>query len=156
MPASPEAPTGAVPCTIAPMAIADYDEVVALWRDCPGIGMGESDERGPVAAYLERNPGLSLVARAGGRLVGAMLSGHDGRRGYLHHLGVAASHRRDGIGKALVERAVADLRALGIPKVNIFVFDGNAAGTAFWEAMGWRKQAWGVMQRAIGAEGSPR
>jgi hypothetical protein len=75
-------------------ALADYDTVLALWRSCEGIGLSDSDTREAIATYLARNPGLSLVATdADGVIVGAVLGGHDGRRGYLHHLAVAPAHR---------------------------------------------------------------
>lgn len=119
------------------MTLADYDEVIALWRATEGLGLGESDERGPIAAYLERNPGMSFVAVHEGRVVGALLGGHDGRRGYLHHLAVAPHSRHQGIGRALVEASLARLKAAGIPKCNLFLYGHNAAGRAFWLKHGW-------------------
>ena len=94
---------------LRPMRIADYDEVLALWQKSEGVGLGESDDRAAIAAYLARNPGLSLVAVAGKRTVGAVLCGHDGRRGYLHHLAAASSHRRQGIARALAGEGRASL-----------------------------------------------
>ena len=122
---------------IAVMTIADYDEVHALWEKSEGIGLDPDDSRECIEQYLDRNPGLSFVARDGGRLVGAVLCGHDGRRGYLHHLAVDHDHRRKGIGKALVAECIAGLRATGIPKCNIFVFGENQDAFTFWEADGW-------------------
>ncbi len=124
--------------TFRALALADYDSVRALWERSPGIGLNESDTREAIGAFLERNPGLSLVALAAdGSLAGAVLSGHDGRRGYLHHLAVDAAHRRRGLGSTLVERCLTDLRALGIPKCNIYLFADNADGRAFWLREGW-------------------
>ncbi len=121
-----------------PLGLADYDEVRALWERSSGIGLNESDTREAIALFLERNPGLSRVALApDGTIAGAVLSGHDGRRGYLHHLAVDESHRRRGLGSRLVEQALQDLRALGIPKTNIYLFADNAAGRAFWLREGW-------------------
>jgi len=119
------------------MALADYDEVIALWRSTEGIGLSASDERAAVGAYLARNPGMSFVAVAGGRIVGAVLAGHDGRRGCLHHLAVLPRCRRRGIGGALVGAALARLAAAGIPKCNLFLFDQNADGRVFWQRHGW-------------------
>ncbi|MEX0586364.1 MAG: hypothetical protein WD176_06955, partial [Pirellulales bacterium] len=73
---------------ISPMLATDYDEVVALWEATEGVGLNESDSRENIARFLARNPGLSMVARVGGQIGGAVLCGHDGRRGYLHHLAV--------------------------------------------------------------------
>jgi ribosomal protein S18 acetylase RimI-like enzyme len=140
------------PWRVAPMMATDYDEAVALWRISPGVGLNESDERAPLTAYLARNPGLSQVARLGGaELVGAVLCGHDGRRGYLHHLAVAEAYRRRGLGRELVERALEALKAAGIGKCNIFVFDDNAAARDFWTKLEFRRPAWSVMQCVIAA-----
>jgi putative acetyltransferase len=119
------------------MNIADYEAVLALWKVTEGVGLSESDAREPVASFLARNPALSRVTLDGTNLVGAVLCGHDGRRGYLHHLAVAKTHRKLGLGRALVEVCLADLLQLGIPKCNIFLFADNAAGEAFWKHNGW-------------------
>jgi N-acetylglutamate synthase len=122
--------------------LADYDTVLTLWRSCSGIGLNESDTREAIAAYLGRNPGLSLVAtEAHGPIVGAVLGGHDGRRGYLHHLAVAPDHRGNGLGRALVDETLQRLRALGLAKCNIFLYADNAAGRAFWLHEGWSARA---------------
>lgn len=122
---------------IGPMTIQDYREVLALWRDCEGLGLSDSDTREGIADFLAANPGLSLVARAAGSVIGAVLCGEDGRRGYIHHLAVTPSHRRKGIGKALVRLCLDELRARGIPKCHLFVFQNNEQATAFWESIGW-------------------
>ena len=70
-----------------------------------------------------------------------MLSGTDGRRGYLQHLAVAPSHRGRGVGRALAERAVEALRALGVAKYHLMVRQENAAARAFWEHLGWQERA---------------
>ncbi|HUC84331.1 MAG TPA: GNAT family N-acetyltransferase [Candidatus Acidoferrales bacterium] len=123
-----------------PMTIADYEAVRGLWEATEGVGLNESDGREPIAAFLTHNPGLSQVAIQGTTIVGAVLCGHDGRRGYLHHLAVAAPHRNLGFGKALVEACLARLAQLGIPKCNIFLFADNVAGEAFWKHNGWLKR----------------
>jgi ribosomal protein S18 acetylase RimI-like enzyme len=80
---------------------------------------------------------MSFVATNCGHIVGAMLGGHDGRRGYLHHLAVVPRWRHRGIGRALVEASLAQLRAAGVPKCNLFLYGHNAAGRAFWLKHGW-------------------
>jgi len=122
---------------IAPLTEADIVEVLALWTASEGVGLRGADEPGALARYLARNPGLSLVARDGEAVVGAVLCGHDGRRGYLHHLAVAASHRRRGIGRELVERCLDGLRREGIAKCHLFVYHHNESGQAFWRSIGW-------------------
>lgn len=125
----------------SPMRIEDYDEVVALWQATAGVQLNESDTREKIANYLERNRGLSRVVREQGRLVAAVLCGHEGRRGYLNHLAVSADYRRRGLGRLLVEECLAELAAQGIAKCSIFVFRDNDDGTQFWEQLGWRERA---------------
>ncbi|MBI5774559.1 MAG: GNAT family N-acetyltransferase [Verrucomicrobia bacterium] len=123
---------------IRPMQASDYDAVLALWQETEGVGLNESDARENVAAYLTRNPGMSRIATdPEGGVVGAVLCGHDGRRGYLHHLAVAARRRRSGVGLALVGACFESLRQAGIPKCNIFAYADNAAGQSFWRHTGW-------------------
>ena len=122
---------------IRSLRIEDYDAVIALWRRTEGVGLNESDTRPAIAAYLRRNPHLSLVAEKNGRIIGAVLCGHDGRRGYLHHLAVSKRHRCRGIGRQLVNTCLAKLRKAGIQKCNIFIFANNAAGMKFWTHTGW-------------------
>ena len=125
---------------IREMTIQDYDAVIALWQSVEGVGLSSADAREPIARYLERNPGLSFTAWDGDVLVGAVLCGHDYRRGYVHHLTVRESHRRQGIGKALVERCLAALKAEGIDKCHLFVFVVNEDAIGFWKSVGWTQR----------------
>jgi ribosomal protein S18 acetylase RimI-like enzyme len=124
---------------IRTMTARDYEAVVSLWRTTPGIGLDDdSDSKSGITRYLRRNPGTSFVACCGDGIVGAVLSGHDGRRGYLHHLAVAASHQRHGVGSGLVARCLRALASRRIPKCNVFLFHSNAGGRAFWIHHGWK------------------
>lgn len=133
------------------MTTADWDAVTALWRASPGIELNESDTREAIAAFLERNHELSdvAIAAASGDVVGAMLAGHDGRRGYLHHLAVTPSHRGRGIARALVDRALARLAALGLVKCNVFLLEENPDGASFWRHAGFGRREFGVFQRVL-------
>jgi putative acetyltransferase len=126
---------------IAEMTAGDYDEVFRLWESADGVGLSDADSRDGVVAYLGRNAGLSLVARHGGRIVGAILCGHDGRRGYLHHLAVATDHRHRGIGTALARECLSRLANVGIRKCHVWVFQENRDAQRFWQKLGWTDRA---------------
>ena len=126
---------------IREMTISDYDQVYALWRNTPGMGLNTADDsREGIAAYLIRNPHTCFVAEAEQGITGAILAGHDGRRGFIYHLAVAIPQRGNGIGSALVERAMVALEQEGIRKVALVVFDRNEIGNAFWEQLGFTKR----------------
>jgi len=127
-------------CIIKPMTLGDYDEVLRLWQNAEGVGLNESDTRTAIASYLKRNRGMSFVARHGRELIGAVLCGHDGRRGYLHHLAVLPKYRRKGLGTKLVNRCLAELKRLRVLKCNIFLYTHNRHGERFWRANGWEKR----------------
>lgn len=119
----------------------DYDAAYSLWDASEGIGLSAADSRENIESFLVQNPGLSFVARsADGSLSGALLASCDGRRGFLYHCAVAKSHRRQGIGKALVERSLAALAARGMRKCHIFVTADNTEGKRFWQRMGWEER----------------
>jgi ribosomal protein S18 acetylase RimI-like enzyme len=122
---------------IFPFSPSDYDEVMALWAATEGLTLRAVDSAEALTSYVARNPGLSFVARDGGRLVAAVLAGTDGRRGYLQHLAVAPSHRRQGLGTSLAERVLRQLGALGIAKCHLFVRRDHIQGRKFWEQLGW-------------------
>ena len=122
---------------IREMTAADYDAVWALWMSCKNMGLNDLDDsREGIEKYLKRNPNTCFVALEGGALAGVILSGHDGRRGFIHHMAVAEAYRHRGIGTALVDAALSALRTEGIHKVALLVFRYNEAGNAFWEKMG--------------------
>jgi ribosomal protein S18 acetylase RimI-like enzyme len=123
--------------TIREMAVADYDAVITVWRAAEGVTLRGVDTRERIAEFLAANPGMSFVAVDGDTIVGAVLCGTDGRRGYLQHLAVAATHRRRGIGRSLAESCVEALRARGIDKCHLMVVSGNASAKMFWERLGW-------------------
>lgn len=125
---------------IVPFEITDYDDAIALWRSSEGILLGAADERDAIARYLARNDRMSHVARREGRLVGAVLCGTDGRRGFLHHLAVASSDRRQGVGTALVSRALERLVQAGVEKCHVTVTVENADAQRFWEKLGWKRR----------------
>jgi len=122
---------------IADFTAADYDEAIALWKRCEGIGLSDADEREPLTAFLMKNPGLNFVARENGTLKGTCLCGSDGRRGYLYHLAVDPCQRRKRIGRILAQNALQALALQGIQKCHIMVFEANELGLTFWKNEGW-------------------
>ena len=94
---------------------------------------------------------MSFVAVDGGRVVGAVLCGSDGRRGFLHHLAVDTGSRKTGIGKRLVESCLAALDAAGLRKCHLFVLSSNVPGQQFWKRIGWEERTTlKVMSRDVG------
>lgn len=123
------------------MTIKDYDGVRALWMTIKGFAIRSVDDsREGVELFLRRNPTTSVVAEFEGKIVGAILCGHDGRRGCLYHVCVARQFRMQGIGKAMVVKAMEALRAEKINKVSLIAFTSNDIGNAFWKQIGWTKR----------------
>jgi len=138
------------PYRIETMKPSDYAAVSRLWRNSEGIGLNESDTRANIAIFLKRNPNMSFVARKSRTIIGAVLCGHDGRRGYLHHLAVAKNHRGNGIGKKLVEASFSALARAGITRCNIYLINTNTSGEAFWKHNNWKKlDDVQVLQKAV-------
>ena len=119
---------------------ADYDAAIAIWRNASGVVLRDIDAREPLLRYLVRNPGLSFVAVEGDVVVGAVLCGTDGRRGYLQHLAVAPSHRRRAVGRRLASACLEALARSGIDKCHIMVLSDNADAVAFWKSIGWESR----------------
>ena len=125
---------------IREMVIEDYDHVLDLMKRTPGVTLRVADSADATKRYLERNPGLSFIARRGSRLIGCAMAGHDGRRGYLQHVIVAPEYRGQGIGKQLVARCVNALNAQGIHKMHLDVLAQNGHAMSFWEHLGWKRR----------------
>lgn len=122
---------------IRTMTIEDYDGVYELWLNTPGMGLNaEDDSREGIDKFLKRNPTTSFVAVDDGKIIGAVMAGHDGRRGFIHHTAVLPDHRNQGIATRLVENAMSALDAEGINKTALLTFKKNKVGNDFWEAIG--------------------
>ena len=126
--------------TIRPMTIEDYDEVFAMWQITSKRALSSADERPQIERYLKRNEGLSLVAVVDGKIVGTVLAGHDGRRGFIHHMAVMPEYRRRHIGHALAEKAIENIGAEGIEKTHIFCYQNNETVQKFWSDFGFEKR----------------
>ena len=123
---------------IRKMTVEDYDGVRALWMTIRGFAIRSLDDsREGVARFLERNPATSVVAVEEGRIVGAILCGHDGRRGCFYHVCVREDYRQRGIGKAMAVFAMRALQEEHINKVCLIAFKKNEVGNSFWKSVGW-------------------
>lgn len=122
---------------IRKMQISDYKAVYDLWLSCKGMGLNDVDdsEKG-ISRFLERNPETCFVAIDNNEIMGVILCGNDGRRGYIYHTAVKPSERNKGIGTKLVDRAMKAFEDIGITKVALVVFEQNETGNIFWEKKG--------------------
>lgn len=124
--------------TIREMVIEDYPQIYELWMSIKGFGIRSIDDsKEGVERFIKRNPTTSIVAEADGKIVGAILCGHDGRRGCFYHVCVHEAYRKHGIGKEMVVAAMKALQAEKINKVCLIAFRDNEVGNNFWKSVGW-------------------
>ena len=128
------------PAVITGFEIGHYNEVLALMKRTPGVVVREADSHEAIARYLERNPGLSFVAEAGGQIVGCAMCGHDGRRGYLQHVVVDLPYRGQGLAHELVTHCLDALEKIGVFKTHIDVFVTNTMANDYWIRRGWERR----------------
>lgn len=126
------------PVSVRVMTETDYDKVYHLWKTIRGFGIRSMDDsKEGVSRFLRRNPTTSMVAEAGGEIVGAILCGHDGRRGCFYHVCVREDYRQRGIGKSMAVSAMRALQEEHINKVCLIAFKKNEVGNSFWKSVGW-------------------
>ncbi len=126
---------------IRKMVVDDYDSVYSLWLNTPGMGLNDIDDsREGISKYLLRNPNTCFVAEDENEIIGVILSGHDGRRGVIHHTAVSQEHQRQSVGGKLLDNAIEALKNEGINKVLLVVFEKNEKGNMFWEKQGFTKR----------------
>ena len=124
--------------TIRPFAVTDTDEVVTLWEEC-GLVRPWNDPRKDIERKLRVQPELFLVAQDGTEVVGSVMAGFDGHRGWIYYLAVAASHQRLSLGRALMQQAEKLLVEVGCPKVNLMVRSTNEAVIGFYRRLGYEQ-----------------
>ena len=134
------------------MDISDYDRVIALWQQCDGVSLRDADSLEGIGRYLERNPGLSFVAESDDEIIGTIMAGHDGKRGYIQHLAVNDSLRQQGIGSRLVEVCLQALKDEGIVKSHVHVLHNNELGREFWLRRDWFRREEIVMYSFINSD----
>ena len=126
---------------IRTMEESDYEEVYKLWTTIHGFAMRSVDDsKEGVSRFLNRNPGLSVVAVSDNKIVGTILVGHDGRHACFYHVCVHENYRKHGIGKAMASEAMVRLKAEGISKIQLVAFKGNQLGNSFWQAEQWTER----------------
>ncbi len=127
--------------TIRGMTIEDYEGVYSLWTKIRGFSMKSVDDsKEGVERFLRRNPSTSVVALDGQQIIGAILCGHDGRRGCLYHVCVDPEYRRQGIGTRMVVFTMNALKEEQVSKVSLIAFVNNDGGNAFWRKNGWTRR----------------
>ena len=126
--------------TYRTMALSDYNSIIALWKNAEGVKMRDADSMEGIAKYLLRNPNLSFIAEVDGILVGTIMAGHDGKRGYIQHLAVSNHHRKQGIATKLISLCLFALKSEGILKSHIHVLSNNTSAKSYWINRGWQKR----------------
>ncbi|MCC4249047.1 MULTISPECIES: GNAT family acetyltransferase [Microbacterium] len=129
--------------------VADEDAVVTLWEGA-GLTRPWNDPRADIRRKLTVQPELFLVAVDGDEVVGSVMAGYDGHRGWLYYLAAAQTHRGQGVGRALVTEAERLLEALGCPKVQLMVRPDNTGARGFYDALGYEPfETWATGRRLI-------
>jgi len=134
---------------IRAFAPTDEDVVVALWEEA-GLTRPWNDPRADIRRKLAVQPELFLVAVDDGHVVGSVMAGYDGHRGWLYYLAAAVSHRGRGIGRMLVGEAERLLEAMGCPKVQLMVRPENTGARGFYDALGYEPfDTWATGKRLV-------
>ena len=126
--------------TIRPVTMEDYAAIYELWNSTEQSRRALNpvdDSREGIERYLNRNPNTCFAAVKDDRIIGVILTGHDGRRAIIHHMCVHPDYRRMGIASHLVSRAEEALKKEGIQKIFGLVFKDNEGANAFWEQQGY-------------------
>jgi len=125
---------------IEKMDIKNYKEIMSLWKNTGGVGLSKNDDsKKSIKHFLKKNPNTCFIVKYKKKeIAGTIMAGNDGRRGHIYHLAVKSEHRKNGIGKKLLEKAEKGLQKEGIRKIFLVVFKGNNTGNIFWEGTGYK------------------
>ncbi|NLB17934.1 MAG: GNAT family N-acetyltransferase [Syntrophomonadaceae bacterium] len=118
----------------------DIEALQDFWKSVPGVGLGRGDDSESLRLFINKNPSSCLMIKGNHQIIGTVLGGFDGRRGYIYHLAVHPERRRRGLGKLLLEKVGLELKRLGVGKIHLFVLDENANGIEFYEHIGWTRR----------------
>ena len=127
---------------IIEMKLDKYDELIGFWKSCDGLWVSDDDSYENLKIFLKRNPKSNFVVMHENRIIATIKCSHDGRRGYLHHLGVKEDFRKQGIARELVNECIKVLRKKGINKCRVFVLDSNPEAIKFWRHIGFEEQVY--------------
>ena len=123
---------------IRAMDIKNYDEIINLWKNTDGVGLsGSDDSKKSIKIFLDKNPNTCFIVEYKNEIIGTIMAGNDGRRGHIYHLMVKPEHRRNGLGKKLMEKTEKALKKEGIRKIFLVAFKKNKTGNIFWENNGY-------------------
>ena len=122
------------------MNLSDYECLISFWQTTQGVKLRDADAITGIKKYLTRNPDLSFVAEYKNEIVGSIMSGHDGKRGYIQHLAVKPNIRKSGVATELLSYCINALKEEGIVKSHIHVLSDNELAKNFWAQRGWKKR----------------
>jgi ribosomal protein S18 acetylase RimI-like enzyme len=124
---------------IKAMVIENYNEIINLWKNTDGVGLsGNDDSKKSIRTFLEKNPNTCFVVDYNKKIIGTIMAGNDGRRGHIYHLMVKPEHRKNGLGKKLLEKAEKALKKEGVRKIFLVAFKKNKTGNKFWQNNGYK------------------
>ncbi len=124
---------------IREMSIKDHEEVVMLWQRA-GISLGLSDTKSEIKRMIEHNPGLCLVMEdeeQKRKIIGAVLGGFDGRRGWVHHLAIDPEYQGRGLGKKMMAELTRRFKEMNVVKIKLEVHESNVGVIEFYRKIGW-------------------
>lgn len=128
------------PCRIEKASTEDLPAMLELWRSIPGLGVGSGDDEESLSLFLEKNPSTCFLLKERGCLLGTVLGGFDGRRGYIYHLAVHPEYQGQGYGRALLAQVLCELRKLKASKVHLFAFNDNQQAARLYQQQGWDRR----------------
>ena len=113
-----------------------YEDIIEIWRKA-GLSIGSSDTKEEVNRMLKKNSNLFLIGKVNDNVVGVVVGGFDGRRGYVHHLAIDPNHQKKGYGRLIMMELINRFRIMGVHKVHLFIEKYNNEVIHFYEKLGW-------------------
>ena len=114
----------------------DEKQVIALWKQC-GLVVPWNDPQKDIDRKMNKDPDLFLVCITEEKIIGTVMGGYEGHRGWINYLAVGPDHQRQGVGRKLMAAVESKIQALGCPKINLQVRESNSDALAFYEALGY-------------------